>query len=492
VFSSRKSLALLITVLLAAGLANSFSAEAKGTARPTQGRAIAHRDGKIVKGVANLPTAKASGLDHQAGEPTLGLTPGGDIFVATGAFNWYGPAGAGMTPDVLKSEDQGKTWTVASPRVLGQKTSAPTSMDPYIFVDDIDGDNARIFTIDLTVACSYMSFSDDAGESWITNPLACGRPVNDHQTLFGGPPVSTPTVGYPHIVYYCWNDVGTSSCSRSLDGGITFSPTGQPAFVGYEEDLCGGLHGHGVVGADGTVYLPREYCGRPYLAISRDEGQSWERVQVAKMRKDDSVSGSDPSVAVDDKGNIYYVWIANKDRMPYLVVSKDGGKKWSDPVKVAPPTITETNIATVAVGGPGKVAIAYYGSENSFFDRCSVEGNKLYPCDAVDYAKTLWNGYITTTTEALKSDPLFMTGGINKPGTEDDPTGSFITGRCGPGRCGSVWDFIDVVVGPDGLPYAIYVDGCVLAECKEKGSGPYDGHVHEGVMGYLVGGPRLN
>jgi hypothetical protein len=54
-----------------------------------------------------------------------------------------------------------------------------------------------------------------------------------------------------------------------------------------------------------------------------------------------------------------------------------------------------------------------------------------------------------------------------------------------------VWDFIDVNIGPDGIPYAIYVDGCVLKECKDKGSGPYDGHVHEGVMGMLVGGPRL-
>jgi hypothetical protein len=497
VFPKRKSVLVLVGALLAASLAASFSAEAASSVRPTEGRAIAHRNGKLVKGIDRLPTAKASGLGHQAGEPTLGLTPGGDVFVATGAFNWYGPAGAGMTPDVLKTEDKGKTWEVVSPRVLGQKASAPTSMDPYILVDNVDGDNARVFTIDLTVACSYMSYSDDAGASWVTNPLACGRPVNDHQTLFAGPPVSSPTVGYPHIVYYCWNDIGSSSCSKSLDGGLSFTPTGEPSFYGYppdegtEGDLCGGLHGHGVVGKDGAIYIPREYCGKPFLAISHDEGLSWDRVQVAKTKKDDGVGGSDPSVAVDAKGNIYYLWVARKDRMPYLVVSKDGGKKWSDPVMVAAPGIKETNIATLTVGDVGKIAIAYYGSENSLYQQCRVEGNKLAPCDAQDYVDTLWNGYITVSADALSKSPLFVTGTINKVGTKDDPTGSLITHTCGPGRCGSVWDFIDVEIGPDGMPFAIYVDGCVLDECKDRGSGPYDGHVHEGLMGMLVGGPRL-
>lgn len=481
---------LLIAGLVASSLVASFSAEAKGTARPTAGRAVAHRGGKLSPAPQHVPVARASGLNHQAGEPTLGLTPGGDIFVATGSFSWYGPVGAGMTPDILRSQDKGKTWETVSPRVLGQNTTV-TSLDPYVLVDDLDGDNARIFTIDLTVACSYMSFSDDAGESWITNPLACGRPVNDHQTLFAGPPVSTPTVGYPNIVYYCWNDVGSSSCTKSLDGGIIFTPTGQPAFFGYppdegtEGDLCGGLHGHGVVGEDGTVYLPREYCGKPYLAISHDEGLSWDRVEVSKIKKDDGVSGSDPSVAVDAKGNIYYVWTSSKDRLPYLSVSKNGGKSWTDPIAVGAPAVEEANLATIAVGAPGKITIAYYGSENSLYQDCRIEGSKTYPCDANDYLKTTWNGYLAMSTNVLETNPLFLTGTIN------DPNDPLITKQCGPGRCGSVWDFIDVVIGPDGIPYGIYVDGCMTEECETKGSGPYQGHVHEGLMGSLVGGASL-
>jgi hypothetical protein len=486
-----KTLVVLIVGLIASSLVASFSAEAKGTFRPTAGRAVAHQNGKLAPAPGRVPVAAASGLNHQAGEPTLGTNPGGDIFVATGSFNWYGPVGAGMTPDILRSSDKGKTWEVVSPRVLGQNVTV-TSMDPYVLVDNVDGDNARIFTIDLTVACSYMSFSDDDGASWITNPLACGRPVNDHQTLFAGAPASSPTIGYPNIVYYCWNDVGSSSCTKSLDGGISFTPTGQPAFFGYppdegtEGDLCGGLHGHGVVDKAGTVYLPREYCGQPYLAISKDEGLSWERVKVSKIKKDDSVGGSDPSVAVDAKGNLYYVWTSNKDRMPYLSVSKNGGKKWTDPIPVGPPALQEANLITITVGDPGKIAIAYYGSENSLFQKCRIEGSKTYPCDAADYLETTWNGYLAMSTDALSANPLFLTGTINPL---KDP---LVTQRCGPGRCGSVWDFIDVEISPDGIPYGIYVDGCVVKkDCKERGSGPYDGHVHEGLMGSLVGGASL-
>ena len=488
----RKSSLLVLTAFIAGSVIAGFGAEAKSTARPTGGRAVAHRNGRPAPAPARLATAQASGLNQEAGEPTLGHNPGGDIFVATGAFNWYGnAAGVGMTPDILRSTDKGKTWEVVSPRVLDQNTH-PTSGDPYVLVDNVDGDNARIFTIDLTIACSYMSFSDDGGASWITNPLACGRPVNDHQTLFAGPPVSTPTVGYPHILYYCWNDVGSSSCTRSLDGGVTFSPTGQPAFFGYdpnegeedaEDGLCGGLHGHGVVGADGTVYLPREYCGKPYLAISKDEGFSWTRVEVGNVKKSDETEGSDPSVAVDAKGNIYYLWTSAKDRLPYLSVSKNGGKKWSDPVMVGAPGITETNVPTLTVGDPGKIGIAYYGSENSKYPTCRKNDNG---CTSVDYLETTWNGYVAMSTNALDANPLFVTGTIN------DPKDPLIVQRCGPGRCGSVWDFIDVEISPDGIPYGIFVDGCMVQpECTQKGSGPYPGHIHEGLLGWLSGGMPL-
>lgn len=469
---------LLIGALIAASLLAS-GAEGRGTALPS-GRTIAHRDGKIVR-LVDLPVVRANSIMHEALEPTIGLSPGADIFV-TGAS--FGGAGGMPQTEIVRSTDQGATWETVSPRVMDEN-ARPVTLDPYILVDDVDGDNARIYTIDLTVACSYVSFSDDEGENWTTNPLACGRPVNDHQTLFAGPPVTSQTVGYPHILYYCFSDVGTSQCTKSIDGGLTFVSTGEPAFIGYEsgnddtgDNVCNGIHGHGVVGTDGSVYLPKDYCDKPFLAISRNEGLTWERMRVTKtmeVAEHERGVSPDPSVAVDAHGNIYYAFIDRWDRMPHLTVSQDGGETWSRPVRVSPPGLKEANLVTLTVGGPGKVAFAYYASENSPHRRC-----RIVWCQQDRFDQTTWNAYLTISEDALDEDPLFLTGEVNDP---DDP---MIRRRCGPGRCSRAYDFIDVTIGNDGVPYAIFVDAC-MADCETQ-----NGQLYEGVLGRLLGGPNLH
>jgi hypothetical protein len=428
-------------------------------------------------GTSSARIANIRVWDH-AGEPTMGINPGGDLFyVALDSTGDEVVDGRSIPSQVhvFSSRDTGASWQDISPTAGPQRRHA-LSLDPYLFVDQLpDGDTARLFSIDLTVACSYLSFSDDGGEAWTTNPLACGRPVNDHQTLFAGPPVSSSTIGYPHIVYYCFNDIVTSSCSRSLDGGLTFVPTGPPAFTGYDGDICGGLHGHGVVGPDGAVYLPREYCGRPVLGISRDEGRTWETVQVSSME----TVANDPSVAVDDKGNVYYLFLGLDDRLPYLTYSRDGGETWSDPVMVGVPRLKEASLATLDVGAAGKVAIAYMGSTNVKITPSADPDER----DTRDHLHASWNAYVTAGFDVLTARPTFVTGQVN---VSADP----IKRRtCGPGQCGRVLDFLDVVIGPDGTPWATFVDAC-MAECASADGDEDLGD--EAILGHLVGAPSLN
>lgn len=478
-------------VVLAAALAAllgvaALSVQAAKSSRKSGGRAVAHSAGRVVK-ASSAPQVKTYSVGTTALEPTLGLDPAGTVYYAAAGFNNVGLA----STEILRSKNGGKTWEVASPRVLDQNTM-PLSLDPYVWVDEnIDGDNSRIFTIDLTVACSYMSFSDDGGDTWITNPLACGRPVNDHQTLFGGPPATTSPVGYPNLLYYCWNDVATSSCSKSIDGGLTFAPTGSTPYAGYEQGnedqgfygqngFCGGLHGHGAVGPEGTVYLPREFCGKPMISVSHDEGLTWEVVEVSKIRSTSQPDGGagHPTVTTDEKGNVYYVWIGADDRRPYMAVSRDKGKSWSKPIAVGPPGLKESNLPQVDARGPGKVAIVYYGSENSPFQRCARE------CNGEDYASTTWNGYIAITADALAKSPTFYTGLVN---TKKDP---LVRAQCGPGRCYQVFDFIDVEIGGDGIAYGAFVDGCTELCTEVETAARQSGN--EGLISKLVGGPRLN
>jgi hypothetical protein len=435
------------------------------------GRAVAHRaEARPVQSkrlASHAPRAVVYAVGHDAWEPTVGITKNGAIFYAAYA--------ASNQIDVMRSTNEGKTWEVVSPKV--GPANRHVTADPYVFVDEI---TSRVYTIDLYVACSILSYSDDEGETWITNPLACGRPVNDHQSLFSGPPVTSATVGYPNILYYCWNDVLTSSCSKSLDGGITFVPTGSPAFApgapgeGGAGEMCGGLHGHGVVGLDGTVYLPREYCGEPWLAMSTDEGMSWEHVQVANngvAQDEDFGAASDPTVAVDRKGNIYYAWIAS-NRLPYLTVSRDAGKTWSKPLMIAAPKVREASMISLDAGDPGKIAFAYMGTENM---RPPL-GEKG------DYARATWNGYIGITVDGLSKDPLFYSGHIN------DKRYPLTGHKCSPRRCTGVGDFLDIQIAPDGTPWATFVDAC-LVQCpptqRPQGLG------QTGLAGALIGGPRL-
>lgn len=483
--SPRTTTCLLAGVLGMTFITTGIGVDANEFTRRSGGKAVTHQGGKIVH-PAHKAEARTSWIGHTSLEPTIGINPAGDIFMTAGAWSQTPGVRSGGATEIVKSEDGAKTWSFVTPKLAADVSRQHVSLDPYVWVDDIDGDNARVFTIDLTVACSYMSFSDDGGETWTTNPLACGRPVNDHQTLFSGPPVSSTTFGYPNIVYYCWNDVGTSSCSKSLDGGITFHPTGAPSFLGYDNSddggFCGGLHGHGIVDSKGTVFLPREYCGRPFVSISKDEGLTWTNVRIAKMEAN---GGSDTSVAVDKKGNLYYLFLGD-DRLPYLSVSRDGGKKWSKPSKVAPPGVKEANLPSIDARGNGKIALVYYGSENSPFVPCEEN------CPNFDYLKTRWNGYLTISANALAKKPLFYTGLVN------DRADPLVRQRCGPGRCHNVLDFVDVTIGRDGIAYGAFVDTCMPENsepaCTEENptnAGAFSGS-YEGLVTRIVGGPSLN
>ncbi len=464
----------LALALLVSGSPERAEAGAKGQ-EGSGGRAVAHyANGRPVTSPAlkrRAPDARLFRIGMTSVEPTLGVTENGDAF--------YSAFQSNFRIEVVRSKDGGKSWDIVSPKFPGGRNAQLVSFDPYVWVDDFEGVN-RVFTIDLTVACSYLSFTDDGGKSWTTNPLACGRPVNDHQTLFSGPPSVSPTVGYPNVVYYCWNDVATSSCGKSLDGGITFTPTGGPPFAGPSFDdqrSCGGLHGHGHVGSDGTVYLPRGYCGRPQLAISKDEGATWTRVTVSKV----PISGHEASVATDRKGNIYYTWVGDLDRLPYLAISRNGGKTWTKAMMIGPPGLKEANLPSIDVGRPGHVALAYMGSENSPggpFDDDFGECTAIGACPEPNkYKKVTWNGYMMESHNALDKKPVFYSGTVNH---KSDP---LIRGTCGPGRCKAVYDFIDIVISPAGDVWSAWVDGCITV-CATPGATGNIGS--DGVVGRLI------
>ncbi|MDQ3878648.1 MAG: glycoside hydrolase [Actinomycetota bacterium] len=346
--------------------------EVKSPAAAAGGAAVAHSEGGQVVSTSRGagPQARLYRIGYEAGEPMIGVTKDGSIF-------YQALAGS---PKVIRGQRTGNgdfKWADVSPMVGGRHRH-PESLDPYLYVDQRTD---RVFTLDFLFGCSELSYSDDLGKSWTTSPLQCAE--QDHQTLFAGPPpkAGPAPVGYPDVVYACSSQAGATiysvaaQCEKSLDGGITYVATGEPVFVTNQqpendlgvEGYCHGAIGHGFVGDDGTVYVPKGFCGQPWLAISHDEGATWTRVQVAKNGVPLSPTGvfeHEASVAADSHGNIYYFWMG-RNRLPYLAISRDGGKKWGKPMMIGAPGVREATLPSLTVGADGKIAAVYYASTNS-------------------------------------------------------------------------------------------------------------------------------
>jgi hypothetical protein len=419
-------------------------------------------------------------------EPSIGFTRDGRVLYQGWELQAGSAGGVPPRPVVKRSDQAYATWQDVSP--LG-----PTdSLDPFLTVDKRTG---RVFSVNWLgngePNCATVSHSDDGGDSWVSSPLACSG--FDGESIGVGPPVSSATVDYPDLVYYCTGATLGSSppatspiCSKSLDGGMTFVPTGMPPWPiaggGGEEDEFGPWAGNPIVGPDGTVYVPKRFEGQPEVALSHDEGLSWSRVQVAA----NGSSGAATRMAIDDSANLYYAW-TDANHMPYLATSQDGGTTWSSPIPLAPPGLREAALPRPAATASGRVLVAFLGSTDSpaeppYYAFCN---ELLGECEDGAYADTTWNGYMTFIDDALAARPRLQTATVNPP---DQPL--FVGGCSADGACKADLDFIDAQFDPSGQPWAAFVDDCALTRDYTPifgaDAGPCSDFLGEGIVGRLV------
>lgn len=403
-------------------------------------------------------------LDAEAWEPTLGVDPRGRVVFATIVNAVSEKIADGVQPTVgtlttpLVSEDGGHTWSARAP-TTAQRHAHAYAADPFLHVDPRTG---RIFVSDLYAGCAWLSWSDDVGATWRTNALGCGAVVNDHQSVFTGPPPEGARAdGYASVVYFCANNFSNAiTCARSLDGGETFEPARVVAAQPAEDpstsptESCarvvhapeGGVYspvpsGIGAVAPDGTAYLPWSYCGRFLLGVSRDAGLSWENVEVAR----DLPIGFtyDPTVAVDAAGNVHALWI-DRDARVRLASSSDAGATWGLARHVGAPGLVAASFPALTAGSAGRVAFAYYGT--------TMPRDEAAP----------WHAYVGMTLDALADDPVFATG---RATPADDPIAvGTCEGRC-PGEPG-VGDFIGMAHDPrTGRVWVALADMCYAEQC---------------------------
>lgn len=376
------------------------------------------------------------------GEPSIGVTSDGTLFL----YPSYQAPNEALTPAeqftglaMARSLDEGESFTRQFSEVAGAANFHTHTADPFMFVDPYTD---RVFMEDLAIPpfnCANLSFSDDNGETWTQTVGGCM--VWDHVGWGSGPPtVSSPE--WPVVIQRCAITLfattlasQASGCQKTLDGGMTWQRPGDPAFFGgpdglpYVPSTCHGAVHHVFVDHRGWTWLGRDWCGTgPWIALSKDEGATWEHLHV----HDEGLVWHDVGVGVDSAGTAYAFWISNDDR-PLLSVSHDDGATWSEPWDIAPPGLVAAGMANIAPAGKGKAGFSYAGT---------FEGR-----DGA-YA-VLAAGYELDTDR-----PVFVTG------VPAEPVNG---GGCGGGLCDGQADFLDATVGPDGTVWGSYATPSVAA-----------------------------
>lgn len=397
------------------------------------------------------PIPCLSVIDRRTSESAdVGVLRSGRILYAPLVENSYpAPLDDKGPAEIAASDDGGASWHAIVPGDTNHILDVPPWMS-------VDPHTQRIwFATVLPDLCgAEISWSDDGGSRWQTNPVV-GCPAMGSESVMEGPaPAGGPEPsGYPHVVYYCANasDLSASTlwCYRSLDGGSGFEFTGSfpdpPPKPG-----CNTEHSArpGAVGTEGYLYFPVFQCGALSMAISRDEGASWQRVPIGTQNVQDLYT---TSVAVDSAGNVYLAWIEGASGgsasspppgggpnpateaidgtgVPMLSISRDHGAHWSKPAAVGPPGVSDARMIAIAARGPGQITISYLAN---------TDGG------------TLLDGWLSDTTDALHPHALWWAAPLNDPATPlidaSDSTGF-----------GNRLFFNTDTYAPDGSPWAAF------------------------------------
>jgi hypothetical protein len=265
----------------------------------------------------------------------------------------------------------------------------------------------------------------------------------------------------------------------------------------------GGYGLKGVVARDGTVYLPFTPCARPYVAVSHDEGETWQLVLVADTQ---TIGWGELGLGMDEQGNLYAAWTEFADRLPYLAISRDRGLHWSTPLMIAAPGVNEAFEPELVAGATGQVAVTYYGSKNAPvpFPGCTytvsffLPGYGFVSATCPGYEDETWNTYVTETFNALAEEPLFWSATLNDPAQPtffgETPAAMRMDGGWGnlvnsAGAHG--YDYYGMTMAPDNTPWVGFFQACPDGHpiagnpiCDQAAGGPNDGLF--GMVGRLL------
>lgn len=401
------------------------------------------------------------------------------------------PLGVGYPgfSEFYKSNDGGQSFRLPQhDAIFGTPTGTQGGGggDSHQAVGDV---THSIFFIDLSGGCVTMNVSRDLGETFTSDRLGCGLnegAIDDRQWVATDETAPGSQGGNVYVNFN--NDTtlvgatialarskhdgapGTfatdSVCNLLTDAsGVQINPapsttaddkTATPCPDPYDTQLW--ISGSVVVDKSATspyqhsLYIPFEriVAGNYllYVAISRDEGDSWTRHLVANLGPHDAANIF-PQLTIDTGGNLYFDWaqtVGNNtaangggETDVYYTYSQGGGLDgtWAPPIDLTPEANDSAVFPWMVAGDPGQVDLVYYKANTGLNPNIAFYDSNGNPCNqgtaGCNPNTTVWNTYFAQSQNALNSGSNFKsvqisdhpihiggicTGGINCQGTE--------------------------------------------------------------------------
>jgi BNR/Asp-box repeat protein len=296
------------------------------------------------------------------------------------------------------SKDGGKTWSDGTPAVNHLNTVIPFEDKPGIVVDNAPGSrwkgNVYLAWTRFDVYGSsnpehhsqiYFSRSTDQGQTFSMPERISdtgGDCVDSDNTVEG----AVPAVGPNGEVYVVWAGPLGLVFDKSVDGGVTFG----------KDKVIGNIPGGWDFGVEG---LDRAN-GMPNTAVDLSNGPN--------------------------KGTLYVNWIdaRNGDPDVFVMATRDGGKSWSQPVRVNDDQIKngkEQFFTWMSVDPvDGSVNVVFYdrrdlsGAETGVTLARSIDGGKTFVNRKIDVkpfapnSRVFFGDYSSISAYDGRVVPVFM------------------------------------------------------------------------------------
>lgn len=386
------------------------------TAEPA-GAAAAQVAGTTCPAPADAPTFEMAYIDESraGGEPLITVHPEGQLIWGShaGTTHFYTPAAPSPTTTAFVENYEGQTYSYVSEdgvefefvprRGPGEGDVAPLSglpatgfSDPEFAIDAA----GNVYSSEINLANVAVYKSTDGGRSYgLQNVFAFT--VSDRQWMeadredelymtangFGGGSFPGEPVG----------NLLNHFLAKSTDGGVTWgaASTTNPDGVGdLRIDRARGILYELAVSADGDIRVAR------YPDIREEETDF--TVEFLPVVDGVGLTGVqrliDPTLDIDDEGNIYVTWSDNgageRPAGIYYAASSDLGETFSPPVRVDPDANADV-WPWIAVGDPGHVVVTWLQGDRV------VEG-ELPGEEGGDDVQ--WNVVTATTSTGLGCD----------------------------------------------------------------------------------------